>query len=697
MNVEFKEVEHVIKTLPIGYYLTRGATVTLSADCKATFAHILNDEIVVSYPMIKMALAPLPETDPETLEKAIRCLLYHEVSHLFITPTEFSGGEKYNIMEDERMETLLRAYYLKVNFKWFAKLMNGGTDGGDERLEGRDALRNTFYRLVRFRNYRWCPAHQEERVKAVSDIIRNYAELGRNSASYICDRYEFAIDDLWREVERDLEIAKEEEEKKRKEEEEKGEKGDSSDGGDSGDSSDDDADGDEGKDSKGDAGKGSSKGTKGKGGKDKGSDDSSSSDDASSSSDDSESGDSDSKEKTDGKDGTAGKDASSKKKDSKSGSSSKDKDGKGGEDDEKSADESASDGSDGEKGDKSGDKKDGEKGKSDPKEKSGDDGESDGSDGDSADGEAEDGPSEGGEGEVKDSARSSSGKHDTSECGEPRSGEPDGGVEEDEDDEDDPARSSDAMLSRKDVEKLVEKLFNSKSLPPKDMAALERIFRAAEKKRSSSAAAVNAHSGVIDPRQVALRNDYRWWLHQNPNGSHARFAKTHLTLFMDVSGSFCSSQGKLNALVQALMRVKKSNRNFEFDIIAMGDSNRMFDPRKDKEIRCCEGNYFGLDIVPLARKCKRSDCENYQLVVFDGDAMSCDGWSYSRREDFRNANMSAWRVFDDPNTVIVTDSCNTSYLDKAGVSKAKRIVVESNYADKFIENVIKLLSNVIAR
>ena len=154
---------------------------------------------------------------------------------------------------------------------------------------------------------------------------------------------------------------------------------------------------------------------------------------------------------------------------------------------------------------------------------------------------------------------------------------------------------------------------------------------------------------------------------------------------------------ELEALVQALMRVKKSNRNFEFDIIAMGDSNRMFDPRKDKEIRCCEGNYFGLDVVPLARKCKRSDCENYQLVVFDGDAMSCDGWSYSRREDFRRENMSAWRVFDDPNTVIVTDSCNVSYLDKAGVSKAKRIVVESNYADKFIENVIKLLSNVIAR
>ena len=654
MIVEFKEVERVLKTLPIGYYLTRGAKVTLSPDCPATFARVLNDEIIVSYPMIAMGLNTIPDgTDPEIIEKAVRCLLYHEVSHLFVTPTNMRGGNRYNIFEDERMETLLRDYYMKVHFKWFLKLMNGGSDGGDDRPADTE---KAFYRLVRFRNYRWCSARAAERLAKVEAIIKEFANIGRNTGSYVCDKYEDAIDELWGAVARDL-MEKTEEDRKAEEEKKSGEEGKT-----------DKADGEGGKDSASDSGGSSSDG-----------------------------------DKEDKKDSGKGK-AGSDKKDGGDKDGSKDKAGDSGEDD---SGEDDADGRDDAEGDGAGGKGDGDK--EEEEEKDGGEGGHSGAEGDKEGEKKSDSGKSGKDSKPSDSDGESADKGSGSTSDETAGGNPDGdavgdaedgedgGDDGDEDGEDSTDYGDAPTLTKKDVTKLVESLFNEHSLAPKDIAALDRIFRAAEKKRAASAGAVNAHSGIIDPRQVALRSDYRWWLHQNPTGSHSRFAKTHLTLFMDVSGSFHSSQGKLNALVQALLRVKKGNPNFLFDIIAMGDTNRMFNPETEGEIHCCEGNYFGNDVIPLARKCKRSDCENYQLVVFDGDAMSCDGWGTSKRDAFRNENMNAWKIFDDQRTVIVTDECNERYLNKANVTLAKRIVCDCGYAEKFTENVIKLLAGVVSR
>lgn len=637
MKVEFKEVERIIKTLPVGYYLTRGALVTLSPDSKATFARIINDEIVISYPMIASGLAPLPKSDdPELVERAVRCLLYHEVSHLFITPANGSSGARYNIFEDERMETLLRKYYLKVNFKWFAKLMNGGSDGGDERPENAE---RAFWNLVRMRNYRWCPEHEAERLSEVKSIIADFASMGRIAASSVVSKYENRIDRLFWAVRRDLD----EDAEKKSDEKSPTESGE----GGEGDSSEDKSG--ESSESKGDESKSGGRSDK----SDKG-DDEKKGDDAGDKGDDA--GDKDDKGDAGDDEGGAGDDRGEDEDDAagRDEAEGDGEDGKGDGDEEKSGKGKA-----GAEGDKEG-------------EKSSKDSKSDG-------GEA-------GDGETSESGDGS----DPAESGE-------GGDPDDDMDGDDPSCADDPTISKKEVEKLVTKLFDSNSLPAKDLAALDRIFRAAEKKRAANASATNAHSGILDPRQVALRDDYRWWLHHNVTGSHARFAKTHLTLFMDVSGSFSNSSPKLNALVQALLRVKKSNRNFEFDIIAMGDTNRMFDPTKEKRIVCSEGNYFGNDVIPLARKCRRADCENYQLVVFDGDAMSCDGWGTTKRNEFRNENMGAWRVFDDNRTVIVTDECNEGYLNKAGVTKAKRVIVYHDYAEKFIENVIKLLAGVVGR
>ena len=498
MKVTFEQVDSILKTLPTGYYLTRKADVQLTMGGE-TFAAVLDDKIFISYPTLALTLDRLPDDlDLETVEGCVRALLYHEVSHLFLSPTRLDMTKRVNVMEDERIETLLRKYYMKVNFKKFVILVNGG-DGGDDRPENSFMA---FYRLVRFRNYRWCAAKADERLAEVSRIIKDFADMGRTAGSYVCDRYVGRIDDLYKAVQRDM-AEEEEKEKKAEEEKKDGEgKSDKSDGEGGDDSADSTGDSDGEKAGDKDSGKG-------KAGKDK---------------KDSE-GDKDGDDKagkgSERSEGSADKeDGEEEGRDDAEGDGS---DGEGDGDKEKEAD-GGDTGHTGAEGDKEGEKKDGSKS---------------GKGGDEGDDESE-GAGEGdGEGDSdKDTEKSRGGSPKGGRCGEPH--------DEDSEDDVDPT-PDDATIDRKAVEELVTKLFSEYTMDVKTYARLERIFKAAEKKHSNHSAASNAYSGTLDPRQVAFRSDYRWWLHRNPQGEHRRFAKTHLTLFVDVSGSFSSSGQSVSA------------------------------------------------------------------------------------------------------------------------------------------------------
>ena len=122
MKVSLAQVEGILKTLPIGLYALSRVETTLSADEETSFYNPVTNSITISYPIIALGLEKV--TNPDLIETAVRTMLYHEVSHAILTPRNLYNTDIRNIAEDERIETLLRNYYLGVDFKWLVYQIN---------------------------------------------------------------------------------------------------------------------------------------------------------------------------------------------------------------------------------------------------------------------------------------------------------------------------------------------------------------------------------------------------------------------------------------------------------------------------------------------------------------------------------------------------------------------------------------------
>lgn len=160
----YDEVNDILKTLPISYYLGRKLEVELSKTSDGSYFEIMNDKIVLSYKMIVEAIGRATVT---TLENDVRNLLYHEVSHAMLTPTNIYSDAIYNIFEDERIETICKDTYMGVDFKEFVVRMN------DFKGEAPENETQFFYQIVR---YRLGPA---QFVDEVERIIDEFATMTR--------------------------------------------------------------------------------------------------------------------------------------------------------------------------------------------------------------------------------------------------------------------------------------------------------------------------------------------------------------------------------------------------------------------------------------------------------------------------------------------------------------------------------------
>lgn len=179
--VEFKQAKQILDTLPISFYLKRKIKADLK-DENTSYCDIYNDEIVVGFK--QFANANISENDAES---DIRCLLYHEVSHALLTPTQLFGEVlRYhtdstrriiNIFEDERIETICKTYYYGVNFKEFCKKLNRNSRG---QIDSADTF---FYSIVRFDD------GPKDLVNEKCDLIKTFETLNINSDYYDCDHY----------------------------------------------------------------------------------------------------------------------------------------------------------------------------------------------------------------------------------------------------------------------------------------------------------------------------------------------------------------------------------------------------------------------------------------------------------------------------------------------------------------------------
>lgn len=203
MKISIGLCEDIIKTLPIGYYLGHKVTVKLDPAGNDTYINLNDETITISYKAINEMLENAGENCNN--EEIIRGLLYHEISHAILTanPNEFAReysiaglipkrkgitDEKkeyminkwhdiFNIFEDERIETILKNYYLNVNFKKNLILMNG-IDPVKEYQTTTDPIQK-FYIAVRYR-----VAASSSILNKIETCINDYARLC-NCASFV--------------------------------------------------------------------------------------------------------------------------------------------------------------------------------------------------------------------------------------------------------------------------------------------------------------------------------------------------------------------------------------------------------------------------------------------------------------------------------------------------------------------------------
>ena len=53
MKITFNEIEKILKTLPIGYYLKRNVDVTLDPDTECSYYDPMNDTIRISFKQLE--------------------------------------------------------------------------------------------------------------------------------------------------------------------------------------------------------------------------------------------------------------------------------------------------------------------------------------------------------------------------------------------------------------------------------------------------------------------------------------------------------------------------------------------------------------------------------------------------------------------------------------------------------------------
>ena len=131
-NTNMEILKKVAKTLPVGYYLGRKIDVDFDEFSNESYFSPLEDKIKISLSMINNIIERDKITDIREFEMDLRCLLYHEISHVLLTPDnlyELCGHDELarnimNIFEDTRIETILKHYYMAVDFEKFVKKVN---------------------------------------------------------------------------------------------------------------------------------------------------------------------------------------------------------------------------------------------------------------------------------------------------------------------------------------------------------------------------------------------------------------------------------------------------------------------------------------------------------------------------------------------------------------------------------------------
>ena len=211
------ELQEYCTMLPLAYYAGRAIKVEASNETLSS-ANVVNDVIYISRSQVNNVLRQLDHVDPSV----IRSLVYHEVSHVILTPRQFYNAtrevcwrnQKYaafqsnpkfkqietnvfwlcNAFEDERIECLMRNTYMDVNFYDNNCKINKWT-----KPHLADNVNNVFFEVIRMheiscKGFNWRKYYNRSR-----QLILKWSMLQPNSslndvAAYCNDIFDLYYD-----------------------------------------------------------------------------------------------------------------------------------------------------------------------------------------------------------------------------------------------------------------------------------------------------------------------------------------------------------------------------------------------------------------------------------------------------------------------------------------------------------------------
>lgn len=238
--------------------------------------------------------------------------------------------------------------------------------------------------------------------------------------------------------------------------------------------------------------------------------------------------------------------------------------------------------------------------------------------------------------------------------------------------------SEDDMLKLKDM-------FKKRSTNPQAVAVeakVNKVLMSALNKQKNQSSGSHGYAGRIDPRAVVNR-DYRWFAKKNQGSAAKRFNKVRFNLFVDSSGSFCSSQTAVNALICALKKIESDNRDFSVRVVHCGAGTQLTQP-DDPYVECVNYSFLDADTKSKYDSLQTPNTTNVNIVVFDGLMRGKDG-----------STDKAYGAFNHPNCIIVSDKDNEKFINDYA-PQAKSVIVSGYYADVFTDIVLSQVEKLLA-
>ena len=196
-----------------------------------------------------------------------------------------------------------------------------------------------------------------------------------------------------------------------------------------------------------------------------------------------------------------------------------------------------------------------------------------------------------------------------------------------------------------------------------------------------TASAINAYSGVFNPRSV-VRKDCKWFVQQNRTGHVKAFSKIKLNLFIDCSGSFRWNDKKVNMLLKALMIFERQNKDFSFDLISCGKGQQLR-AKNDRIQHSSGGTCITDSIFEQFKQVQQADAQNINICLYDG---YCVATALDCHKAQCEKNLSA---FNNNRSVLILDYSNEKVAKK--YCKNAKVIITDKYTEELDKNVFDAL------